>query len=76
MKVSTTMNQVHLTMPRTEAFQLLTILSNRLGDLRTHVATTDYLTKYGQEMGEQVKHDDEVYTRDLQIITARLLDVL
>lgn len=70
------MNQVHLTMPRTEAFQLLTIMSNRLDDLRTHIETTDYLTKYGQEMGEQVKHDDGVYARDLQIIVARIIDVL
>lgn len=69
-------NTVTFTLSRTEAHQTLIILSHRLDDLRGHINNTDYAEKFGQEMGEKVKHDDEQYAYELQVILARIVDVL
>ena len=74
--MNTTTNALTLTLTRTEALQTLTVLGNRLDDLRNYLIDTDYAAKYGQAMGEKVKHDDEVYARDMQMIVAKLIDVL
>lgn len=70
------MNQVHLTLPRTEAHQILLIVCNRIEEVRNNIERIDYAAKYGQEMGEKVKHDDQTYAHELQVAIARIIDVL
>jgi len=70
------MNQVHLTLPRDEAFQIIVGMSKRVEAVRAHIETCDYAGKYGQDMGEKIKSDDERFAVDLQRIIARIIDVL
>ena len=65
-----------LTLTRTEAHQALLIIANRLDETRNALLDTDYATKYGQAVGEQVKHDDQKYAHELQMIVAKLIDAL
>jgi hypothetical protein len=64
---------------RPELIQLCLVVGNRLDDLRNSILDTDYMDKYGamgQDYAERVKHDDQRYAHDLQIILAKLAHAL
>lgn len=68
-----------LRLQRHEVIQLSIVLGNRLDDLRGFIRDTDYMEKYGavgQTYAELLKHDDERYAHDLQIILAKLAHAL
>jgi len=69
-------NTVTLTLPRDEVFQIIVTMSKRLEGVRNHIESTDYATKFGQDMGEKVRHDDETFALEMQRTIARIIDVL
>ena len=69
-----------LRLNRQELIQLTIVLSNRLEAVQTHIRDTDYEAKYAvlgnSAYAEKVKHDDQIYAHDLQIILAKLAHAL
>jgi hypothetical protein len=65
-----------LILDRTELVQALTIIGNRLDEVRNTLLDTDYEKTYGLEMGGFVRTSDQQYANDLHNIFIKMCNIL